>query len=191
MSDTPKRPYDTMWPVARDLVERLRPYCQRIEIAGSLRRGAAMIGDIEVVAIPKPAQARFGDGIISQPYQLDTVIEEAVNQGRVTIVRTGPKQKSFSFNLKGVGRVDVELWLQPDPQTWGCNMMIRTGSADFAKWMVTAQGWGGALPAGLRFSEGRLWQGKTPLATPDEADVFDALGLAWIPPHERAAGRWE
>lgn len=208
MSDTPKRPYDAMWPIARDLVERLRPYCQRIEIAGSLRRGKSLIGDIEIVAIPQPAQASFGGGIISQPYQLDARIEEAVAQGRVTIIRSGPKQKSLFFNLKNVGRVDVELWLQPDPATWGCNFMIRTGSADFAKWMVTSQGWGGAMPNELRFQDGRLWRvpndmrfqgGQTllealrlhPLPTPEEADVFDALGLAWIPPHEREAGRWK
>lgn len=190
MSDTPKRPYDVMWPIARDLVERLRPFCQRIEIAGSLRRGKAEIGDIEIVAIPKPLQISFG-GIISQPYQLDARIEEAVAQGRVTIIRSGPKQKSFFFNLKNVGRIDVELWLQPDPATWGCNFMIRTGSTDFAKWAVTSQGWGGAMPNDLRFADARLWRGDAPLPTPEEADVFDALGLAWIPPHEREKGRWK
>lgn len=189
MSNSPKRPYDVMWPIAHDLVQRLRPYCQRIEIAGSLRRGKAEIGDIEIMAIPCPVRVRF-DGLIKSPYQLDWVLEERVRQQRIVLVRNGPRQKSFHFNLKDVGQVDVELWLQPDPQTWGCNFMIRTGSADFSKWMVTSQGWGGAMPMGLRFAEGRLWQGDVALPTPEEADVFDALGLAWIPPQERKAGRW-
>ena len=115
MSNSPKRPYDVMWPIARDLVERLRPFCQRIEIAGSLRRGKAEIGDIEIMAIPCPVRVRF-DGLIKSPYQLDWVLEERVRQQRIVLVRNGPRQKSFHFNLKDVGQVDVERGRERDGQ---------------------------------------------------------------------------
>ena len=39
--------------LAEALVELLRPACQRIEIAGSIRRGKARPNDIEIVAVPR------------------------------------------------------------------------------------------------------------------------------------------
>lgn len=51
MSNNTKLPIKDILPIAQTLVERLRPFCQRIEIAGSLRRKRPMIGDIEIFAI--------------------------------------------------------------------------------------------------------------------------------------------
>ena len=55
MSKGQKRPYEQVMPIAQHIVEALRPFCEngRIEIAGSLRRGRQMVGDIEICAIPK------------------------------------------------------------------------------------------------------------------------------------------
>lgn len=42
----------------------LAPHCFRISIAGSIRRKAPEVGDIEVVAIPKPYEVNlFSTGI--------------------------------------------------------------------------------------------------------------------------------
>src|SRR5215471_6986088 len=38
--------------VAEQLVAELAPRCERIEIAGSLRRGKAEVGDIEILYVP-------------------------------------------------------------------------------------------------------------------------------------------
>lgn len=40
--------------IAEALIEELRPYCERISIAGSIRRGKQEVKDIEIVAVPKP-----------------------------------------------------------------------------------------------------------------------------------------
>lgn len=39
-------------------------------------------------------------------------------------------------------------------------------------------------------SEEELLRNPAALETPEEADVFRAIGLAWIPPEARTAGRW-
>jgi hypothetical protein len=39
--------------LAAKLVAQLAPYCERIEIAGSVRRQKDIVGDIELVVIPK------------------------------------------------------------------------------------------------------------------------------------------
>ncbi len=40
--------------IAEKTKELLAPYCERIEIAGSIRRKKPEVKDIELVAIPKP-----------------------------------------------------------------------------------------------------------------------------------------
>ena len=53
---------ETRWPLrqaaalARSLVTFLEPYCDRIEVAGSVRRQKADVGDIELVLVPKLEQ---------------------------------------------------------------------------------------------------------------------------------------
>ncbi len=60
MSATTKTPYPDIHPVAVRLLEAIRPYCHRVELAGSLRRRGLMIGDIEIVAVPIPRLDLFG-----------------------------------------------------------------------------------------------------------------------------------
>ncbi len=38
--------------VAREVIERLSPYCQKIEVAGSVRRKKPTVNDIDFVLIP-------------------------------------------------------------------------------------------------------------------------------------------
>ena len=40
--------------IANSVLKELKPYCERIEIAGSIRRQKPDPNDIEIVAIPKP-----------------------------------------------------------------------------------------------------------------------------------------
>lgn len=56
-----KRTYDETIAVANELVDWLRPACERIVVAGSLRRQCAEIGDIELVALPTPLLNLFGE----------------------------------------------------------------------------------------------------------------------------------
>lgn len=42
-----------MLPAAREALGRLEPHSERIELAGSLRRECAEVGDVEIVCIPR------------------------------------------------------------------------------------------------------------------------------------------
>ena len=57
MSGKPKFDYTVAHVVASRIVEALEPGCERIAIAGSLRRCEKTVGDIEIVYVP-----RFVDG---------------------------------------------------------------------------------------------------------------------------------
>jgi len=64
-------------------------------------------------------------------------------------------------------------------------MMIRTGSAEFAKRMVTTQWHGGLMPDGLSVSGARVWRGTQLLNTPEEGDVFKLWGMTYVKPEDR------
>lgn len=53
MSDKPKFPAKLARSVGEKIVEALSPVCARIQIAGSLRRGKPLVGDVEIVYVPR------------------------------------------------------------------------------------------------------------------------------------------
>lgn len=180
MSESTKRPYSQMYGMACGLVERLRPACQRIEIAGSIRRKKTMIGDIEIVAIPTPITDLFGEPAGT------TLVDATLAAWPVRLIKNGQKYKQFQFEGKSGEVYTVDLFLQPSPATWGVNFMIRTGSPEFSKRMVTKRSLGGYMPDDLRVDEARVWRNGVVLDTPEEADVFDLWGMDFIEPEDRA-----
>lgn len=178
MSATTKTPYPDIHPVAVRLLEAIRPYCHRVELAGSLRRRGLMIGDIEIVAVPIRRLDLFG-----QETDGPTALDEFLDGRNVRFTKRGAKYQQFAY-----GHYTVDLFLA-SRATWGSVFTIRTGSADFSKWLVTHEPQG-ACPWQVSFGNaeatpGRLTHNGRLLATTEEEDVFAALGLAYIPPEER------
>lgn len=170
-----KLPYAEVMPFAERIVEAITPFCLRVEIAGSLRRRKSEVGDIEIVAIPKRPKNLFGKELTNEPTMLDSFLDS----NNVQFNTRGPLMQQFKY-----GKHTVDLFLPMIP-TWGAIMTIRTGSADFSRWLVMSQAAGGACPEGVRFWQGRVFHNMRVLETPEEADVFAALGLAWIEPVDR------
>ena len=194
MSSNTKLPYRQVFPLAEKLVERLAPACARIEIAGSLRRRCPYAGDIELVAIPK-----FERPIMGQtPAEcwgwsaLDHLLVEWDRSKKIDILKgdklRGRERKytQLAFASNAGQRYTVDLFLQPDPATWGVNLMIRTGSQDFSRRMVTTKAKGGWMPDEFNVADARVWRGPDALATPEERDVFALFGMAYVRPEERS-----
>lgn len=173
MSATTKSPRAVILPVAEHLVAVLGQFCTRIELAGSLRRQTAMVGDIEIVASPVPQLDLFGHPIAAST-DLDTFLRD-----RVALIKDGPRYKQFVYR-----GYTVDLFLATS-KTWGSVLTIRTGSADFSHWLVTSRQAGGARPHAVAFIDGRLHAHGRLLSTPEEPDVFAAIGLAYVDPVER------
>lgn len=196
--------------IAERLVEELAPACERIEIAGGIRRGKAEPHDIEIVAMPilKPPRAEFGQKVIHKT-ALDAVLYGLVQAGRLREVKGREKYKQFVVRGGEVNEAMLDLFLVTPPAQWGVIYTIRTGPGgmnnNFSQWIVTTRSRGGALPDGYRVKDGAVWlmdewrmldmggsvaQSVRPLAMPEEQDFLDFLGLGWIEPRERMA-RWE
>lgn len=203
-------PYTTAYALAEGMVEKMAPYCERPpEIAGSLRRRRPEVGDIEIVAVPKWAPdpaAMFGEGRINLLYERACVLPAF---GAVTWIKTGTDEivlwsirpdgkywrgllaldlvSKYSVLAKGpdpvfLGEyVKLDLFL-PRLDNFGLIYAIRTGSAEFSKALVTH-----AARIGMPVDGGYVTRDGEPVATPEERDVFDLLGLKFIPPEARVS----
>lgn len=175
-----KLPYSQALPLAEKIVNELKPVCARIEIAGSIRRLKPEIGDIEIVCIPLQQEDLFGTGGASL---LEPGLENLLSQERIIKGdKWGPKYKKF--HPASMPDLSVDLFITT-PEEWGYTYVIRTGSSNFSRLCVTPKQQGGYLPGHLRVAGCRLWEGATPLDTPEERDFLEALGVGWIEPENR------
>ena len=171
-----KLPHAEALALAESILETLRPGCERIEIAGSVRRKKPECGDIEIVAIPKFVEEK---DLFGNPLQSISVLNLRLDTQDWHSIKNGQWYKQFD-----IGPCMLDLFLTT-PEKWGSVFTIRTGSADFSHRLVTKKRLGGLCPAYMSFNDGRLWSNGQVLSTPEEADIFQALGIAWIPPEGR------
>ncbi len=161
--------------ISKLIVNLLTPVCERIEIAGSLRRGKPDVGDIEIVCIPAPEYDLFS-GATRTANRIETVLR---CMPMWSVAKNGQNFKQIDL-----GPCNLDLFITT-PEQWGVIYLIRTGSSSFSKNMVTQRYKGGLLPSNLYVSDGRIWCDGYPLETPEEIDFFRICGLEFVPPENR------
>ena len=169
--------------LAQGWLDKLAPYCERIEIKGSIARGKPEPKDIELVAIPK-----FGKGTtdlfgaeVAPVNLLNLIVDAHARNEDLVLTKNGDRYKQFHLPEY----VYVDLFIVLPPAQWGVIATIRTGPGDYSKWLVTQKRQGGAMPAHLHQKDGALWRGNEMIETPEESDYFRALGLDWVAPELR------
>lgn len=171
---------------ANQFSQLIRDMCERLEFAGSLRRHKSHVGDIEIVLVPRRIKQTTLSGIplldVTQEYDLlEELLQQLRDDGVIKRGRWwGPRHKELFFL-----DAPFDLYIVRPPAQWGVILTIRTGPAEFSRRLVTLQAHGGLMPAGFKFKDGALWREGQVVATPEEEDVFRALGLKWIEPRER------
>lgn len=169
--------------VAAEMIEALRPYCHRVEVAGSIRRGRDWINDIEIVAIPKSTVKQPDKDLFGEPMGKAVTVRDP---GFIMVVDSIANplligRPSDGKYLKMITRdgVKVDLFLC-EPDTWGYIYAIRTGSVDFMRTMAAR--W---VQLGYKGVNGQLTRFGKPVPVPEEADLFALLHMAVPPPHQR------
>jgi len=160
------------WNQAKMLIGHLNGVCQRAEIAGSLRRGKAMVGDIEIVCIPNEASDLFGNSSY-----LWGDVRDALSMFKM--IKGGDHYQQYEL---AICKADVFVTTR---EQWGVIFAIRTGGAAFSRRLVTTINYGGYMPEGMYIDGGRLWKSGVLIDTPEEEDLFHEMGLVWIPPEKR------
>jgi DNA polymerase (family 10) len=147
------------------LIERLREArgVHRIEVAGSLRRRRSTIGDLDLLAaVDDPAAVIAAlDGL----REVDKVVAAGTDKSSI-ILADGP-------------RVDLMVCA---PEAWGTHLVHFTGNKDHniaLRGMALDRGWSLSEKGWKVIDTGEL------LLDAEEADVYERLGMPWIPPELR------
>lgn len=165
--------------IALEIVAKLTQFCDKIEIAGSIRRGKGEVKDIDIVAIPNEDKLLAG-GYFGRQHLISTLAYLATPRTNGNSIAT--------FLHKGRtidGDIIVDIyWACPD--TWGTLLLIRTGSKEHNISLCSLardKGWKlHASGEGLFDAYNRRIAGDT------ERGIFLALGLPFIPPGLREVG---
>ena len=169
--------YKYALPIARQIKLLLEPFCQRIEIAGSVRRLKPDVGDIELCAIPQmvPGNNMFGDPI--------SALAEFDYDQMGHVIKGGQRYVQIALHQG----INLDLFIVLPPASWGVIYTLRTGPADFSQKCVTQRKKGGLLPSFLRVKDGTVQDATTGeiIPTPEEEDFFKVLKLNWISPDKR------
>lgn len=162
--------------IAEKIKALLESSCERIEIAGSIRRQKPEVGDIELLAIPRyVAGSDMLDAKIQTLIQL-TVLDYRRNKLGSKVY--GPKNKLLCHLESGIG-VDI---FSTTEECWPVALVVRTGGKETNKRIATA-----ALRKGYQFhAYGRGFSTPTGgIVCHSEREVFEAAGLPYQEPWER------
>lgn len=162
--------------VASEILRRLEPACERITIAGSIRRQKPVVGDIELLCIP-----RFIDGIDQLDREIGLLVFQHVlgfRRNKLGSRVYGPKNKLMVHVPSGIG-VDI---FSTDEVCWPVALVVRTGGEKTNKRIATA-----ALRKGYHFHAygSGFSTPQVDIVCHSEREVFEAVDLSYLEPWER------
>lgn len=148
--------------LSKKVVSWIKPYCRRIEIAGSIRRGEPNPKDIDIVLIPKSKESKE---------KLEKLLE---SKGKKIL---GGEQKAY-FKIKGI---EVELYYT-FPEEWGATLLAyssRRGSGIGLRIVARLKG--------FKLSQHGLFSRKTGkrVAGKTEREIYSALKRPYKSPERR------
>jgi len=145
------------------------PGVEKVTPAGSLRRGRETVGDLDLLVTGKCCNSES---------QRDKVIEEIVNfPGILEVLAKG--ENKVSVKLRSGMQVDVRIL---PPESFGAALQYFTGSKNHNVTLRQR-----ALKQGYTLNEYGLvrMEDEKRVAGETEEEIYQKLGLAWIPPELR------
>ena len=162
------------YPPARDLAialgEYLMPHCEKLNIAGSIRRGNAAVSDIELICLPalesrslalfSPPQTGPSEAFIKTVHTIGTPLKGSPNGRYMRLIPYLPLEEGKQLPVwleKGntellvLEGIELDLFI-PQPEDYFRQFAIRTGSAEYSRKIANAwvrKGWCGT-EQGLR-----------------------------------------
>ena len=191
-------PLEVAQKIAVDICYKLQPFCEKINIAGSVRRKKPEVKDIEIVCVPKQE---------TQYDMFGTPFTSGRSRGLRDLVLTLGRAIKGSSNGKYMQielpqGINLDLFM-PDDFDYYRQYAIRTGSADYAAKIIATgwkkKGWCGSNK-GLRKisdcieikgSDGKSkWKcvkanAELPPVWQSEEQFFEWLGIKYLPPNLR------
>jgi DNA polymerase (family 10) len=151
-------------PLVREIENRLKalPEVKRIVVAGSVRRMKETIGDVDFLVISDKPQ-KVMDFFVSMPEVID-------------VMGKGETKSSVKLN----NGMDADLRVVPE-ESFGAALQYFTGSKDHNIALRRI-----AIEKGWKLSEYGLFdKNEKQIAGRTEEEIYEKLGLPWIPPELR------
>lgn len=171
--------------LAVELMEELAPFCERIIIAGSLRRNRPDVGDIELLYIPS-FEDRQADMFTTEPAdvageKIDAMLAAGTFSKRPKIdgTFTWGKKNRLAIHRDGI---PVDLFATTQ-ENWWVSLVIRTGGKETNLRLTN-----GALAKGMHlnaYGSGFTLQNKRVVTAHSERDVFELAGVRYAAPEDR------
>jgi len=150
-------------PAVESILERIRelPYVEIAEAAGSVRRRQETVGDLDILVISKEP-GKVMDYFASIP-EADHIYGKGLTK----------------TNIRLKNGMDADLRVLP-PESFGAALQYFTGDKyhNIAVREIAAQ-------KGYKLSEYGLFRGRKIIAAKTEEEIYEKLGLEWMPPEIR------
>jgi DNA polymerase (family 10) len=155
----------TILPMSREFETRLKkiPGVSKVITAGSIRRMQETVGDIDILVAAKNPKA-VADFFVSMPEVL-------------AVYGKGPTKTSVRLKYG----IDADCRVIP-ASSYGAALQYFTGDKDHNVELRKI-----AISKGLKLNEYGLYKGKRRIAGKTEQEVYEALGMLWMPPEIRTS----
>lgn len=179
-------PRDIALAAAYELKNALAPFCHRIEIAGSLRRGKPEVGDIELLFVPilyERPEGLFDTKIVDV---CSEVVEKLLADG--VLAKRPNVNGHFTWGARNKLAIHVASGIPVDlfgtnEENWWVSLVIRTGSKETNLALTTGANKQGASL--MAYGCGVKWSDDTITPATSEAHVFEMCGVSYQLPHKR------
>lgn len=147
---------------AEELQQMLKPYCLRLEIAGSIRRQMPECKDIDIVCIP-------------DSYKLEEFLKLNSAKLGIRFEKNGSLYKRFMYKSNS-----VDLYIG-NKNNYGWLLFVRTGSKEWNQRALIR-----LKSSNITSENCQLFRPFTEkITTAEEQDVFDLLQCNFIEPRRR------
>lgn len=153
-----------IWPVAQNLLTRLRNVdgVVEAEVAGSLRRMQATVGDIDIIIASKKPE------LVRKSFVEDTNVARIIGQGDI--------KSSVEYH----NGLRAQIWVHP-PDRFGTALQYATGSKEHnVRTREIAQSMGLSLT-----DQAIIQKDGSEKRYSNEQEVYAAIGLDWVAPELR------
>jgi DNA polymerase (family X) len=161
--DKGRRIIGEVYPLVKQIEARLLQIggVKKAMAVGSFRRMKETVGDIDyIVAADDPEKVM--NFFVAMPE-----VDEVIGMGPA---------KAF---VRLAGGIDADLLVVPE-ESWGSGLQYFTGNKEHSVELRRI-----AIAKGLRLNEWGVYQGEKRVAGLTEEEVYQTLGLQWIPPEMR------
>jgi len=193
--------------IAIDNGNKLLPWCEVLNVAGSIRRGKPEVGGIEIICVPKRVKSGAVD-LWGQDDRKEVVhpdfVKVVMSLGQVLSGKPDGRYMKIMVKNTYAGAKEIQLDLfMPQRNDYYRQYAIRTGSADYTQKVIAAgwrkKGWVGCNGdlrlesecEGTQGADGKMkWKCivKNPTLPPawgSEEEFFQWIGVPFLPPSAR------